>query len=158
MVLGSLGCFLVIESREHATARGATRLAHIATIATDRAAGARVRRGERRAPARAMRGRLAAGHAAVISGATGVAAPTAEEAAFLSGLGLPVRGAATGFGHSLEPCSRRAWHWRRWRCRVGACSPRSTMDEQAMNGELRQVLVTSWGHWRGEALAVVDAA
>ena len=24
--------------------------------------------------------------------------------------------------------------------------------------ELRQVLVTSWGHWRGEALAVVEAA
>src|SRR5690349_14493233 len=36
MVLGSLGCFLVIESREHAAARGATALAHIAAIATDR--------------------------------------------------------------------------------------------------------------------------
>ena len=29
---------------------------------------------------------------------------------------------------------------------------------QPMDGELRQVLVTSWGHWRGEALAVVEAA
>src|SRR5690348_13719862 len=36
MVLGSLGCFLVIESREHAATRGATALAHIAAIATDR--------------------------------------------------------------------------------------------------------------------------
>ncbi len=31
-------------------------------------------------------------------------------------------------------------------------------DEQAMSEELRQVLVTSWGHWRGETLAVVEAA
>ena len=31
-------------------------------------------------------------------------------------------------------------------------------DEQPMDDELRQVLVTSWGHWRGEALAVVEAA
>ena len=31
-------------------------------------------------------------------------------------------------------------------------------DEQPMTDELRHVLVTSWGHWRGEALAVVEAA
>ena len=36
MVLGSLGCFLVIESRQHAAARGAAAIAHIAAIATDR--------------------------------------------------------------------------------------------------------------------------
>src|SRR6185369_603754 len=32
MVLGSVGCFLVVESREHALARAATALAHIAAI------------------------------------------------------------------------------------------------------------------------------
>jgi hypothetical protein len=31
-------------------------------------------------------------------------------------------------------------------------------SEQAMTGELRQVLVTSWGHWRGESMAVVEVA
>src|SRR3984885_1603918 len=36
MVLGSLGCFLVVESREHAAKRGAPALAHIAALATDR--------------------------------------------------------------------------------------------------------------------------
>ena len=30
--------------------------------------------------------------------------------------------------------------------------------EQAMDGPLRDVLVTGWGHWRGEALAHVTAA
>ena len=36
MVLGSVGCFLVIESRAHAAARGATPIARIAAVATDR--------------------------------------------------------------------------------------------------------------------------
>ena len=36
LVLGSVGCFLVIESRAHATARGARPLARIAAIASDR--------------------------------------------------------------------------------------------------------------------------
>ena len=30
--------------------------------------------------------------------------------------------------------------------------------ETPMSSELRQVLVTSWGHWRGEAMAIVEAA
>jgi 3-oxoacyl-[acyl-carrier-protein] synthase II len=30
--------------------------------------------------------------------------------------------------------------------------------EAPMAGELRQVLVTSWGHWRGEGMALVEAA
>ena len=36
MTLGSVGCFLVIEGRAHAAARGAEAFAHIATIRTDR--------------------------------------------------------------------------------------------------------------------------
>ena len=36
MTLGSVGCFLVIESRAHAAARGAEAFAHIAAIRTDR--------------------------------------------------------------------------------------------------------------------------
>src|SRR3954469_18898376 len=36
MLLGSIGAFLVIESRAHAAARGATPFAHIAAIRTDR--------------------------------------------------------------------------------------------------------------------------
>ena len=30
--------------------------------------------------------------------------------------------------------------------------------EKAMDTELRQALVTGWGHWRGEAMALVTAA
>lgn len=159
MVLGSVGCFLVVESREHAVSRGATSLAHIAAIATDRS---RRRTGEAMTNAThqlmAMRHHLVPPHAAVISGASGVLAPTQEEASFLYDLGLPVRGTTTAFGHSLEPSfpanlalAAMALSRRRM---FAPLEP----EEQPMTDELRQVLVTSWGHWRGEALAVVEAA
>src|SRR3984957_20448621 len=90
MVLGSVGCFLVIESREHAAARDATALAHISAIATDRG---RRRPGEATANAArqfdTMRRHIDPSHAAVISGAAGIASATAEEAEFLRGLGMP---------------------------------------------------------------------
>jgi 3-oxoacyl-[acyl-carrier-protein] synthase II len=158
MVLGSVGCFLVVESREHAAKRGAPALAHIAALATDRC---RRRAGEATATTErqlaTMRHHLWPPHAAVISGASGVAAVTAEEMTFLSGLGLPVRGTATAFGHSLEPSfpanlALAALSLSRRRL-FAPLEP----DEQPMTDELRQVLVTSWGHWRGEALAVVEA-
>jgi 3-oxoacyl-[acyl-carrier-protein] synthase II len=160
MVLGSVGCFLVIESREHAASRGATALAHISAIATDRS---RRRPGEATANATrqfdTMRHHIDPAHAAVISGAAGVPAATAEEAAFLRGLALPVRATTTALGHSLEPSfpanlalaamslsNRRLF------------APLETAELEApMTADLRQVLVTSWGHWRGEALAVVEA-
>jgi 3-oxoacyl-[acyl-carrier-protein] synthase II len=159
MVLGSLGCFLVIESREHALDRGAPLLANIAAIATDRC---RRRPGEATAIAdrqlSMMRRHLAPLHAAVISGASGARAPTHEEAEFLAGVGLPLRGTATALGHTLEAsfpanlalAALSVSH----RCLFAPLAP----EEQPMAGELHQVLVTCWGHWRGEALAVVEAA
>jgi 3-oxoacyl-[acyl-carrier-protein] synthase II len=159
MVLGTVGCFLVIESRDHAVARGAPVLAHIAGVATDRS---RRRPGEATTNAThqlmAMRHHLAPPHAGVISGASGAPAPTLEEASFLHDLGMPVRGTATAFGHSLEPSflanlALASLSLSRHRL-FAPLEP----DEQTMTEELRQLLVTSWGHWRGEALAVVEAA
>jgi 3-oxoacyl-[acyl-carrier-protein] synthase II len=158
MILGSLGCFLVIESRAHAATRGAQALAHIAAIATDRC---RRRPNEATATAErqfaTMRHHLQPRHAAAISGATGAAAATMEELSFLHRLGLPVRTTATAFGHSLEPSfpanlALAALSLSRHRL-FAPLEP----DEQPMSAELRQVLVTSWGHWRGEALAVIEA-
>jgi 3-oxoacyl-[acyl-carrier-protein] synthase II len=159
MVLGSVGCFLVIESREHAAARGAPMLGHIAAIATDRS---RRRPGEATTNAThqlmSMRHHLVPPHAAIISGASGAPAPTQEEAAFLHDLGMPVRATATALGHSLEPSfpanlALAAMSLSRRRL-FGPLEP----AEAPMADELRQVLVTSWGHWRGEALAVLEPA
>ena len=159
MVLGSVGCFLVIESRAHTATRGAPALAHIAAVATDRC---RRRPGEATTNAThqlmAMRHHLAPPHTATISGASGAPAPTQEEAAFLHDLGMPVRATATALGHSLEPSFPANLALAAMSLTRRQVFAPLEPDEQAMTGELRQVLVTSWGHWRGEALAVVEAA
>jgi 3-oxoacyl-[acyl-carrier-protein] synthase II len=157
MVLGSIGCFLVIESRAHAMARGATPIARIASVATDRC---RRRPGEATATARrqlaALRPTLEQGNAAVISGASGVAAPTAEEAAFLRELNLPVRSAATAFGHSLEAAFPAALALAALAVAKGRLFAPLEAAEAVMSEPLRRALVTSWGLWRGEAMALVD--
>jgi 3-oxoacyl-[acyl-carrier-protein] synthase II len=161
MVLGSVGCFLVIESRGHAVARGAQGMAHVAAVANDRS---RRRPGEATANATrqfaAMRDHLQPGHAAVISGASGVAAPTSEEAQFLRDLRLPVRATATALGHSLEPSFAANLALAAMSLsRQHLFAPLDADPlEVPLSAELRQVLVTSWGHWRGEGLAVVEAA
>ncbi|MEA2738824.1 MAG: 3-oxoacyl-[acyl-carrier-protein] synthase [Acetobacteraceae bacterium] len=159
LVLGSVGCFLVIESRAHAAQRGAEAYAHIASIHTDRC---RRAPGEATANARAQFETMAAHYdpaaAAVISGASGAAAPTREEGEFLANLGIPVRTTATALGHSLEPAFPASLALAALSVRNGTLFPPLEAAEQAMTTPLRQALVTSWGHWRGEALALVTAA
>jgi 3-oxoacyl-[acyl-carrier-protein] synthase II len=157
MVLGSIGCFLVLESRTHAAARGVRPVARVAAIATDRS-----RRGQGEATAVAARQLAGMRHhlrdgAAVISGASGAAAATMEEAAFLAQLGLPVRAAATAFGHSLEPSFLGSLALAATAVQRGTLFAPLEAAEAPMTGTLRQALVTSWGLWRGEAMAVVDA-
>ena len=158
MALGSVGCFLVIESRAHAAGRGAIPLARIAGIRTDRS---RRQPGEAAANAAAQLKALAptldTHGTAVISAASGASAPTAEEAQFLAGLGLPVRAAATAFGHSLEPSFPAAVALAALSLQRGRLFAPLEAAEQPMDDGLRQVLVTSWGHWRGEATALLAA-
>jgi 3-oxoacyl-[acyl-carrier-protein] synthase II len=159
LLLGSVGCFLVIESRTHAAARGASAYGHIATVRTDRC---RREPGQASANAQAQLDAIAAHYdpagAAVISGASGAAVPTREETAFLAELGLPVRATATALGHSLEPSFPASLAFAALSVRHGALFPPLEAAEQAMTAPLTQALVTSWGHWRGEALALVTAA
>jgi len=159
MVIGSVGCFLVIESRAHATARDATPIARIAAVATDRC---RRRPGEAAAIAdgqlAALRPALREHEAAVVSGASGVSAPTSEEAAFLQRLGLPVRAAATALGHSVEAAFPASLALAAMAVEKGRLFAPLEAAEAPMPGELHQVLVTSWGLWRGEAMALVARA
>jgi 3-oxoacyl-[acyl-carrier-protein] synthase II len=159
IIPGSLGCFLVIESRQHAIARNARPLARIAAVETDRC---------RRAPGQATaiaRRQLAAvapsldlATTAIISGASGVAAPTIEERAFLDTLGLPVRGLATAIGHGMEPAFIAHVALAAAALDQGHLFNPLEPAEAAMTAPLRQALVTSWGHWRGEAMALVTSA
>jgi len=156
MTLGSLGCFLVIESRAHAAARGAEPLARIAGVRTDRSdrePGAATRNAEAQLAALAP----GADGVAVISGASGAAAPTQEEAAFLARLGYPARAAATALGHSLEPSFPAAIALGAIALSEGRLFAPLEAAEAPMTGALSQVVVTSWGNWRGEAMALLTA-
>ena len=159
MVLGVLGCFLVLESRAHAAARGAAPLAAVAAVATDRC---RRRPGEATANATrqlaALAGRFDPAHTAVLSGASGAAAPTQEEAAWLAGLGLPVRAVASAFGHAMEPAFPAALALAALAVQQGRLFPPLEAAEAPMEAPLRAALVTGWGHWRGEALGLITPA
>lgn len=159
MVLGSVGCFLVIESRAHAAARGAVPVARIAGVATDRC---------KRAPGQASANaeRQLDGFAneidrtgiAVISGASGVGAPTQEELSWLRKLGLPVRAIATALGHAIEPSFLASIALAAGVVAKGRLFGPLEPEEALNAGSLHQVLVSGWGHWRGEALALVTRA
>jgi 3-oxoacyl-[acyl-carrier-protein] synthase II len=156
MILGSVGCFLVLEGRKHATQRGASAFARIAGVQIDRT---RRESGQATAKARAQIDalRFDAANAAVVSGACGTADATREEHALLAGLGLPVRAAATAIGHSVEPSFPASLALAALALRHGRLFDPLEPSESDMTGALSQVLVTSWGQWRGEAMALLQA-
>jgi 3-oxoacyl-[acyl-carrier-protein] synthase II len=161
MALGSLGAFLVLEARSHAEARGKKPLARLAAARSERS----------RRPAGAITAalgrlwqglapRLAAGRIAVISGATGTELATAEERAWLASLpGVPVRATGSRVGHGFEP--QFAMNIALATLALGREKLFAPADssgvEQAYQGPLDQVVVTSVGHWRGEGMALVEA-
>ena len=162
MALGSLGAFLVLESRDHAIARNAKPLARLASVQSDRAnrqpgavAAALARMWKN------IASRLVPGRVAVISGATGAEPATAEERAWLTAIpDVPARATGTHVGHGIEPqfvmnialATVALGHEKLF-------SPAaSSGPEKVMESALAQVVVTSVGHWRGEGMALVEAA
>jgi 3-oxoacyl-[acyl-carrier-protein] synthase II len=156
-ILGSVGCFLVVESRAHARTRAVAPKARIAGIRTGRCG-----RAPGEAAANAARQVAALGGAAaasaVLSGACGTAGPTAEERSFLDGLGLPVRAVATALGNSVEASFPAAVALAAISVARGKLFPPLEAAEAACAGPPSGVFVTSWGIWRGEATALVVPA
>lgn len=158
--LGSLGAFLVIESREHAQARGAKPLAKLTAVVSDRSK--RMPGTVTAALARLwdkLKGKIKPGQSAIVSGATGAVPATAEERAFLEQHGdLAVRATGSYLGHGLEPQFPMNVALATIALTHGSLFPPSdsTGLERPMSGELSQILVTSVGHWRGEGLALLE--
>ena len=158
--LGSMGAFLVIESREHAEKRGAKPLARLSAVVSDRS--------KRTAGAVTetlttlwdkIKAKVKPGSAAVMSGATGAVGVTAEERKFLEQHGdLAVRAPGTSVGHGMEPAFPMNIALATIALGHGTLFPPadSTGLEKPLSGPLSQVLVTSVGHWRGEGLALVE--
>jgi 3-oxoacyl-[acyl-carrier-protein] synthase II len=160
VALGSIGAFLVLEAREHAEARGAKPLAKLSAVASDRS---RRAAGDVTAALTRLwdkiKGKIATGHAALLSGAAGGVPATAEERAFLEAHGdLAVRATGSYLGHGPEP--QFPMNIALAVVALGHASLFPPCDasglERPMSGDLRQVVVTGVGHWRGEGLALIE--
>jgi 3-oxoacyl-[acyl-carrier-protein] synthase II len=163
---GSVGIFLVLEAGSHAKARGAMPYARISGVASDRS---------RRQPdddaATAASNLLKAlpldtsqRELFVLSGASGAAHATSEELRFLSelqetGIAPVIRAWGSIFGHALEA------HFLVGIALAGLALSKSEFYapfddsgvEQTRKTWADQILVTAFGHWRGEGLGLVQS-
>jgi 3-oxoacyl-[acyl-carrier-protein] synthase II len=165
-ILGSVGAFLVLESRSHAEARGASAYAKISSVATERC---------NREPGGVTRAMVALldelgtissnAPLPILSGASGVEPVTGEELAFLEdlpayGIEPIVRGYGSAIGHSVEAHFPAGLALAALTLRHQRLPPAQDgcEVEKPCNGPLERVMVTCGGHWRGEGLALVEAA
>jgi 3-oxoacyl-[acyl-carrier-protein] synthase II len=158
--LASLGAFIVLESRDHAERRQASPLAKLSAVTVE---SKHRRAGSTDAALERMWGNLelAEGATAVISGATGAEPATSEERAFLARHpDLVVRATGSHVGHSVEPQFIINIALAALALSNGKLFPPfdPTGVERPMTGPLSRAIVTGVGHWRGEALALVEPA
>jgi 3-oxoacyl-[acyl-carrier-protein] synthase II len=158
--LGSAGAFLVLESREHAEARGAKPYAKLSRVVADLAQ--RKQPGAVTHSLEAMWPKLglSSDSGYLISGSTGVEAVTSEEKAFLQKHpGYAVRSTGTIFGHTLETQFPLGLALAALSISRGAMFPPNdpTGFEVEKAGAPNQIVVEGAGHWQGEGLALVEA-
>ncbi len=161
LIMGSYGAFLVIESRAHAEQRSAKIIARLSAVMSERSS----RGSDPVSPSlRTMWDRLTAKigpGAAILSGASGSARATQGERAFLTEHpDIPVRATGSYIGHGMEPTFPMNVALAALALSRGSLfAPRDTTGfERPVNGPLKQVVVTSAGYWRGEGMALVEAA
>jgi 3-oxoacyl-[acyl-carrier-protein] synthase II len=158
IALATMGAFLVLESREHAQARGVRPRARIGPVYAD----SRARQpGEIESTLRRLWQHIAPGiepkQAAIISGASGSEPATSAERSVLTEIGLPVRNAGTYIGHGVDA---------HFVASLGiACAaiehgklfaPAGSGDRGDSPATLRQAAVTSVGTWRGEGITLLE--
>lgn len=163
MIMGSAGAFLVIESRTHAEARGAKPYARIDAVASGRC---NRQPGAALASANALLNQVAnqlpSGSLPVLTGCCGLQPQLNEERKFLDsltsvGISPVTRGVSTVLGSTMEA---------RFPVNVAlaslAISKGAFFDpfddtgvEKPWSGSLEHVLISDWGHWRGESLALL---
>jgi len=160
LALATLGAFLVLESREHAQARGARPRGRISEVYSDR----NLRKPgdievSLRRQLEVIAPQVDRDHAAIISGASGLEPATSAELTVLKEFGLPVRNAGTYIGHGVDA---------QFAANIGIASavlehgklfaPAGSGDTGESPPALSQIVVTSVGNWRGEGLAVITRA
>jgi 3-oxoacyl-[acyl-carrier-protein] synthase II len=158
VTLATMGAFLVLESREHAQARGVRPRARIGPVFSE---GRARQPGAIELTLRRLWRELSPGidfkQAAIVSGANGSEPATSAELSVLSEIGLPVRNPGTYVGYGL--------HAHFVVCLAIACAAieHGKLFARAGSGDrgdspatLRQAAVTSIGTWRGEGMTLLE--
>jgi 3-oxoacyl-[acyl-carrier-protein] synthase II len=160
-ISGTLGAFVIMETAAHARARGARGLARLNTVVS-----AQARRNaddpghEAMAQAYArIAPRLGDGVLPVISGCTGVAGPTALEHEVLGGFERPLAVRATGsrIGWGVEATFPANVALAALCLAEGRFPAPMERLEAPFEDAPRDILVTGFAAWRGEALAHLSA-
>lgn len=163
IIPGSMGAFLVLEAAEHAERRGRRGLSRLDGVLSDRSG---------RQPGQAqeaagrqldvLRERFSGNPFAVLSGATGAEPATSEEREFLSTLSagaaeMAVRAAGSAIGHGFEAQFPALIALATLIVSRQRLFPSEDASDFGSAGPPRvdAALVTSWGHWRGEGMALV---
>jgi 3-oxoacyl-[acyl-carrier-protein] synthase II len=158
--LGSAGAFIVIESKQHALARGAKPFARLSNVVADLST--------RKQPGAvtatldklwSQLGPLDSG-GAIITGTTGAEPVTSEESAFLQKhADFAVRATGTRFGHTMETQFPLGLGLAALSLSRGALFPPGDSGgaEIEMQRAPSQIVVVGAGHWRGEGMALVEA-
>src|SRR5690606_12828433 len=164
-VPGSVGAFLVLEARGHAEARGARPCAQVTGVVSDRCNRTHGEAAELglRLFATLCSG-LSDGQLPVLSGASGVAPVTQQELDFLraldsGGFDPIIRAYGSLVGHGVE--AHLATGMALAALTISRQNFLPPLDdsgvERPFEGDPGRVLVTSFGHWRGEGLALIEA-
>ena len=165
MVPGSMGAFLVIESREHAEARGARIYARIDDIVTDRGARDGSERYEARIARQVERLNTAAGSAplGLLSGTSGVPDALQRERQMIDTMSAArptyVRGIGSLMGHGMEAQMPAGVALAAAALAAGTFYPpfADSDVETAATEAPATVAVTGWGSWRGESLTILGS-
>jgi 3-oxoacyl-[acyl-carrier-protein] synthase II len=157
--LGSAGAFLVIESKAHATARGAKPFARLTSAVADHSR--RKQPGDVTATLEKLWSKIGKPESgAIITGATGAEPATSEERAFLAKHpDFVVRATGTRFGHTMETQFALGLGLAALSVSRRALFPPgdSSGVEIEMSVPPTQIVVVGTGHWRGEGMALVEA-
>jgi 3-oxoacyl-[acyl-carrier-protein] synthase II len=158
MATGTGSCFLVLESRKHAEARGAKPVAKITYVQAARgkrdaggvknSIGALIEEANKHKKA-----------AAIYTSATGVEPVTSEEAEALKAAKLPVRSIVSRIGQTFEsmfPFGIAFAALAIANGKLAAAMPNVPLESAGSDG-VRSILVTTVGHWRGEGVGIVEA-
>ena len=163
MALGSVGAFLVIESRAHAEMRCAAPIAWLRDVRADHSS---------RKPGTATRAALdlwnslkpkvKPGPLAVLSGACGSGPVTREELAFLQSLDheYALRGTGAALGHGMEAAFVANLVLATIAARKKRLFPPLDSEpsrERPLDAAVTQFLISQWGHHRGEAMGLIEA-